>query len=92
MTASKVGTSYLKLTIPCMFLPSYFKNRTAPCVDRYEYGLFTAARTLVVRMCMQLIGKHILIQLISLSMVLKWELSTFHRILPIYLHQSQIYK
>ena len=51
MTASKVGTSYLKLTIPLHVLPSYFKNRTAPCCDRYEYGLFTAASTLVVRVC-----------------------------------------
>ena len=49
MTASKVGTSYLKLTIPLHVLPSYFKNRTALCCDRYEYGLFTAASTLVVR-------------------------------------------
>ena len=48
MTASKVGTSYLKLTIPLHVVPSYLKNRTAPCCDRYEYGLFTAARTLVV--------------------------------------------
>ena len=49
MTASKIGTSYLKLTIPLHVLPSYFKNKTAPCFDRYEYGLFTAASTLVVR-------------------------------------------
>ena len=49
MTAAKVGTSYLKLTIPLHVLPSYFKNRTALCCDRYEYGLFTAASTLVVR-------------------------------------------
>ena len=49
MTASKVGTSYLKLTIPLHVLPSYFKNRTGPCCDRYEDGLFTAANTLVVR-------------------------------------------
>ena len=58
MTASKVGTSHLKLTVPLHVLPSYFKNRTVPCCDRYEYGLFTAASTLVVRFsqCMQLIG------------------------------------
>ena len=49
MTASKVGTSYLRLTIPLHVLPSYLKNTTAPCCDRYKYGLFTAASTLVVR-------------------------------------------
>ena len=49
MTASKVGTSYLKLTIPLHILPSYFKNRTALCCGRFEYGLFTATSTLVVR-------------------------------------------
>ena len=32
-------------------LPSYFKNRAAPCCDRFEYGLFTEASTLVVRVC-----------------------------------------
>ena len=58
LTASKVGTSYLKLTIPLDVLPSYFKNRTALCCDRYEYHLFTEASTLVVRVCMQLIGNH----------------------------------
>ena len=51
MTASKVGTPYLKLTIPSHVLPSYFKNGTAPCCDRFEYGVFTAASTLVVRVC-----------------------------------------
>ena len=50
MTASKVGTPYLKLTIPLHVLHvSYFKNRTALCCDRYECSSFTAASTLVVR-------------------------------------------
>ena len=59
MTTPKVGTSYLKLTIPLQGLPSYFKNKTAPCCDRSKYGLFRAASTLVVRVrsvCMQLVG------------------------------------
>ena len=37
--------------IPLHVLPSYFKNRAAPCCDRYKYGLFTAASILVVRVC-----------------------------------------
>ena len=49
MTASKVGTSYLKFTIHLHVLPSYFKNRTGLCCDRYEYSLLTAASTPVVR-------------------------------------------
>ena len=40
---SKVGTSYLKLTIPFACFAFLFKNRTAPCCDRCEYGLFTAS-------------------------------------------------
>ena len=49
MTASKVGTSYVKLTIPLRVLPSYLKIEQLCEVTCMEYGLFTAASTLVVR-------------------------------------------
>ena len=52
MTASKVGTSYLKFTIPLHVLPSYLKKIEQLCVvTGFEYSLFTAASTLVVRVC-----------------------------------------
>ena len=44
-------TDKVGLILICMFYFLISKNRAPPCCDRYEYGLFTAACTLVVRVC-----------------------------------------